>query len=61
LKRRLPIELFQIVGVVRNFDRGHHSSCIHSIHSAPGNSLDPFYPINRLYCYPTACYKIIVI
>jgi hypothetical protein len=52
LKRRPPIELFQLVGVVRNFDLGHHSSCIHSIHPAPGNSLDPFYPINRLYCYP---------
>ena len=47
----MPIELFQRIGVVCNFNFGHHRSGIHSINPAPGNSLDLIYSLNRMYRY----------
>jgi hypothetical protein len=50
-ERRLPIVLFQRIGMVCCFDFGHHRSGIHLINPTPGNPLDPIYSLNRLYRY----------
>jgi hypothetical protein len=45
------IELYQIVFVGCCIDPGRYRRGIFIIHPAPGNSLDPFHPFNRLYCH----------